>query len=727
MKIWILCSELPTTPFPGGIARYVDNFARAAGAQGHEVLVIVRGEEETCQVVAPGYRCLTFASAYARLGAEAPSARPDEHAAYPYNLLDYWTAHAFEVAGVVERVAREEGAPDVIEAQEYAAVAYYVQQRQLTDAGYLPGVPTVIHLHSPGDILRRVNQEPRYRLPQYWWSRLELATLRAADAIVSPSHFLAGQVQREMLDDDGTPVTVVPYPHMPELPEVTGPGEEHRVVMVGRLEVRKGVLELLRASEELWREGEPLTVHLVGGETRFFPRGEGMESYLRRTYAQRLTEGRLHLYGHCAYPEAQEQVRRAAIAAVPSRWDNFPNTCMEAMALGKAVLASRQGGQAEMLGTEPACGLLFDVGEAGACAEQLRRALAMTAEERSALGARARARLAEMCDPVRVVEQRVAHFQEVLDRRRPRTHFPFVNKEAREGTANAGIVPLAGEKGGVTVVIPYYNMGRYIDETLASALASTYERLEVVIVDDGSTERESIRKLEEIEAREPARVRVHRQENRGLAEARNAGAAVAGGEYVAFLDADDQYETAFVECAVAVLERYVNVHLVFCWERYFDRSEDIFPGWNLELPYLLAHNLTAPLVVARRDAFLTYGKNRASYQYNFEDYDAWLSMVEAGCGGVCLAQILVRYRIRSDGLWQGSNRDQHLHLYERLAEHHAQLYRRYGVELFQLQNANGPAEAWLKPAADSPYEIRLRWYEKQLERLRGRVRELESR
>ena len=124
----------------------------------------------------------------------------------------------------------------------------------------------------------------------------------------------------------------------------------------------------------------------------------------------------------------------------------------------------------------------------------------------------------------------------------------------------------------------------------------------------------------------------------------------------------------------------------------------------------MAHNLTAPLCVVRRASFLAHGQNDPEFEYNFEDYASWISMVAAGCGGVVIHRPLVRYRIRKDSLWQGSNRDQHLYLHDLLLLKHPELYRRYGPELFGLQNANGPAQIWIKPAAPAPFDDREEWH-----------------
>lgn len=95
----------------------------------------------------------------------------------------------------------------------------------------------------------------------------------------------------------------------------------------------------------------------------------------------------------------------------------------------------------------------------------------------------------------------------------------------------------------VSVIVPVYNVAPYLREALDSAVCQSYRNLEIIIVDDGSTDGSS-----EIcdEYRSDPRVRVIHQENRGLSNARNVGLDVSSGAYIAFLDSDDAFHPDFV-------------------------------------------------------------------------------------------------------------------------------------------------------------------------------------
>src|SRR6185503_10394131 len=86
----------------------------------------------------------------------------------------------------------------------------------------------------------------------------------------------------------------------------------------------------------------------------------------------------------------------------------------------------------------------------------------------------------------------------------------------------------------VSIIIPCYNQGRYLGDAIESVLRQSYRRLEIIVVDDGSTDDSSQ------VARKYSDVKLRRQENRGFSRARNAGLEASRGDYLVFLDADDR-------------------------------------------------------------------------------------------------------------------------------------------------------------------------------------------
>lgn len=123
----------------------------------------------------------------------------------------------------------------------------------------------------------------------------------------------------------------------------------------------------------------------------------------------------------------------------------------------------------------------------------------------------------------------------------------------------------------VTVIVPTYNYGHFIGETLESLHAQTYQNWECIIVDDGSTDHTS-----EIVAgyvAQDARIKFIQQKNQRQAAARNHGLKHATGQYIQFLDADDLLEPEKFARQVAYLEQYPEVDIVYSNVRYFETGK----------------------------------------------------------------------------------------------------------------------------------------------------------
>lgn len=122
----------------------------------------------------------------------------------------------------------------------------------------------------------------------------------------------------------------------------------------------------------------------------------------------------------------------------------------------------------------------------------------------------------------------------------------------------------------VSVVIPVYNAEGYLERALDSVLTQTHPRLEVLAVDDGSTDTSGAM-LDAIAARDP-RVRVFHGENGGISVARNVGLANLRGDYVTLLDADDWFERDKLERQVAALEAAADIDLAYSDYQEFDEA-----------------------------------------------------------------------------------------------------------------------------------------------------------
>jgi len=127
----------------------------------------------------------------------------------------------------------------------------------------------------------------------------------------------------------------------------------------------------------------------------------------------------------------------------------------------------------------------------------------------------------------------------------------------------------------VGVVVPMFNAERTIGETLSSITRQTYEALDIVVVDDGSTDGSAA--IVAAHAERDRRIRLLRQANGGVAAARNFGAAATDAEFLAFVDADDLWGPPKIELQMkAIREGGPAVGLVYCWFAQIDEEGRVF-------------------------------------------------------------------------------------------------------------------------------------------------------
>jgi len=197
--------------------------------------------------------------------------------------------------------------------------------------------------------------------------------------------------------------------------------------------------------------------------------------------------------------------------------------------------------------------------------------------------------------------------------------------------------------GKVSIVIPCYNSGHFLPETVASALAQTYQDLDVIIVDDGSTDPATIQLLDT--ASWP-RTRIIRRANGGPSAARNTAVAASDAEFILPLDADDTIEPTYVEKAVAAIAQRPDVGIVYCKAQRFGAESG---PWNLP-PYTLREmvidNVIFVTSLYRRSDWAAVGGYSETLRHGVEDYDFWVKLLALGRDVIQLDEFLFNYRIQ---------------------------------------------------------------------------------
>lgn len=195
----------------------------------------------------------------------------------------------------------------------------------------------------------------------------------------------------------------------------------------------------------------------------------------------------------------------------------------------------------------------------------------------------------------------------------------------------------------VSVIVPVYNMAEYLHDTLTSVLQSTYVSLEVIVVDDGSTD-DSALVAEAFVATHP-HVRLLRQANQGVCYARNAGIAVAQGKYILPVDADNILLPHFIAQAVPILEDAPDTLVVAPTIERFGTKQGILRLPPFSLQRLAQRNLIDTCALYRRVDWERVGGYCTALQAR-EDWEFWIALLKDGGRVVVLPEVGLKYRCR---------------------------------------------------------------------------------
>lgn len=229
----------------------------------------------------------------------------------------------------------------------------------------------------------------------------------------------------------------------------------------------------------------------------------------------------------------------------------------------------------------------------------------------------------------------------------------------------------------VSVVIPCYRHARYLPEAVESVVAQTFRDWEVIIVDDASPD-DTAAVAQRLIERHGDRIRlVAVGENRGVAEARNAGIRDARGEFILPLDADDRLLPTMIAHAMQILAWHPQVSVAYGQYRMFgDRSELVRPS-RFDPLLLPETNFVPYCSLYRRElwsdvgGYFTFEPGTGGY----EDWDFWLSAIERGHTMRLVEEVLFEYRVHPGGRYalsrandralRGCLRERHTSLYSR--------------------------------------------------------------
>lgn len=336
MKIALLSFEYPPETGFGGIGTYTWYHARALVRLGHEVHVLAGSTRETPLTTREhdGVFVHRFRTGGAWMGLFRFLGRRGCH----------WTQQRLENAWCMYlglKLLMREHTFDVLEMPECGAEGALINA--------FVQIPTVVRFHSPSRLIMPFYDVPRLDILLCSW--IEQRAITRASALTSCSAFLAREV-REHLSVDA-PVTIIPngidLPLFDREPaaDITAlyglPAGSVTILFAGRMERRKGIYLCEAIAEAV------LSRH----DVTFIFAGEDLFGYLKNTLLPALSgkhlRGSVRYVGKLNFQELRSLARAVDILLLPSLWENCPYSCLEAMAAGRAIVSSDQGGMPDLI------------------------------------------------------------------------------------------------------------------------------------------------------------------------------------------------------------------------------------------------------------------------------------------------------------------------------------------------------------------------------------------
>ncbi len=539
---------------------------------------------------------------------------------------------------VLECIRTKFGArgPDLIEFPDYLGEGFVATEARRTGDPFLADTTIALRFHTSAEMCEVLNGHLELPYERRFSRELERRTLREADVVLVAGGDIL-ESYRRFYGIELPPARTIRHPLEGRVP-VAGtavPDGPLRILYAGRCERRKGVQDLCDALLAIPGDWH---LTLLGADTPTAPLARSM----RRTLELRVDgDPRVDLVEATGRADLPARMAEHDVVAMPSRWECWPYIALEAMAAGVPLVAPAVGGLTELVRPGVSGWHASGVG---------RHALHDVLEPLVRDPGRARA--------LRHGPGMAEHLDALVDAEQIRSDYLALLAERRTSPTPTpatitGRHPRAEPPPLVSVVIPYHGMSRWVEDTVASVDAQDYERIETIVVNDGSFAPEDV-VLASLSTRYP--IRVISQENRGLGAARNAGIVFARGRYILPLDADNLLDPSFVRRSILALERDPDLAYVTAWNRFVDED-----GTPLDPP----HNGYRPIgnwsalvgernvagdgtAVVRREVFRrhAYSEDLTS----FEDWAFYRELARAGRTGRVIPEVLWSYRIRHDSM-----------------------------------------------------------------------------
>jgi glycosyltransferase involved in cell wall biosynthesis len=682
MKILYLATEFPgATEVSDVIPGRAPETATLMAQRGHEVQVLVASDRRrsweyqriVCNEFVVGTRDSAQTNPY------------DAIARKVFAKADYYLSMLYQVWVECVDLFRRGFVPDIIESPEWYGIGYfYVHHRLLGCEDAV--APMVTACNGPLFLLAEHEGMPTHAKPFPWLMNKEKFQLAGSDGLLALSHFVSESIHRRLHVDRPvvhypTSIHANPKSHLPAC-------DNDELLFLGPISAARGILPFLKICTYLWEEGEKFLVKLLGKSTHYSAKNIDMVDHIRQAYGKYVNEGSLRILPQPNnFQEIRNAIANSRAVVNPSRFEAMSRSCIEAMAHGRPVLGSTSGGHAELV-EHGKSGFIYN--DQVELEHHLRRVIKASRSELEDLGSNANRRVCDLCAPEPAVFRTEEYYQQVIDDsvRNARQVFPcpgFLDKRrfpVFPSPDDKSDHEQKSEPGLLSIIITCFNLGVYLREAVESVRASNYRPVEVIVIDDASTDEETKHEVRSLPSEFPDEENfslriLFQKRNVGSAQLRNLGASLARGEYLCFLDADDRIDPTYFSKGISAFNKFPNVGLVSCWADFFGELEGSWLPLTWEYPQAFTENPCHSAALVRNRAF--QGQREIPIS---PDNEGWVSVMEKGWSEVAIPEMLFFYRIRSDSMFQGASLNELKISRDAIVGYHLDLFRLFGDDIF---------------------------------------------
>lgn len=237
----------------------------------------------------------------------------------------------------------------------------------------------------------------------------------------------------------------------------------------------------------------------------------------------------------------------------------------------------------------------------------------------------------------------------------------------------------------VSVIMPCFNHGEFLPEAVASVKSIKRDDIELIVVDDGSTDDRTCKEIDKLFEQG---LKVIRQENKGPAGARNAGIRASQGQYIFPLDGDDRLRLGWMDYAIGILDSDPGVGVVYGDAQCFGTRTHLWQTGPFDADRLLCWNFIHASALYRRPVWeQNNGYDETRLIQGLEDWDFWIGALEHGWRFDYLATIFFDYRQRDEQSMSTRTGPLEDQIREYVARKHASLYRQAWLSMVNEQQS----------------------------------------